>query len=43
MSHKKIAIIDYGMGNLRSLQVSLNYLGIENRLINDPKYIKKYA
>ena len=43
MSHKKIAIIDYGMGNLRSLQVSLNYLGIENRLINDPKYIKKYS
>ena len=43
MSIKKIAIIDYGMGILRYVEISLNYLGIENKLIGNPKYLKKYS
>ena len=43
MSTKKVAIIDYGMGNLNSVKISLNYLGVKNDLISNPKYIKKYS
>ena len=43
MSKKKIAIIDYGMGNLKSVEISLNYLGLENKLIRDPKNLKKFS
>lgn len=31
-----IAIIDYGMGNLRSVQKAFEYLGAEARIISDP-------
>ena len=40
---KKVAIIDYGMGNLRSVEVSLNYLGIKNQLINNPNNLKSFT
>jgi glutamine amidotransferase len=43
MNIKKVAIIDYGMGNLKSIEISLNYLGIENKLIRNPEHIKKYS
>ena len=43
MSTKKVAIIDYGMGNLNSIKISLNYLGVKNDLISNPIYIKKYS
>ncbi len=36
-----IAIIDYGMGNLKSVRNALNYLGIENKISADPNEIKK--
>lgn len=36
---KKVAIINYGMGNLRSVEVSLNYLGIKNELVNNPNHL----
>jgi glutamine amidotransferase len=31
-----VSIIDYGMGNLRSVRNALNYLGVESRFISDP-------
>ena len=36
MKKKKVAIINYGMGNLRSVEVSLNHLGIQNNVISNP-------
>ena len=36
MKKKKVAIINYGMGNLRSVEVSLNHLGIQNNVISSP-------
>ncbi len=35
-----IAIIDYGAGNLFSVQNALNFLGIENKVTNDPEEIR---
>src|ERR1700724_555219 len=31
-----IAVVDYGIGNLRSAQKALEYLGAEARLVSDP-------
>ena len=31
-----IAILDYGMGNLRSVQKALQYLGADARIVSDP-------
>lgn len=36
-----IVIIDYGMGNLKSIRNALNYLGIENKVSSDIDDIKK--
>ena len=36
-----VAIIDYGMGNLASVQKSLNFLGIKSIITNDHEVIKK--
>jgi len=36
-----IAIIDYGCGNLYSLQCSLNFLNLESVITSDPEVIKK--
>ena len=35
-----IAIIDYGCGNLYSLQCSLNFLNLESVITSDPEVIK---
>ena len=35
-----ITIIDYGAGNLFSVQNALNYLGLENRVSRDPGEIR---
>ena len=35
-----IVIIDYGMGNLKSVRNALNYLGIENKISANPEEIK---
>ena len=43
MSKKEVAIIDYGMGNLKSVQISLNYLGVANKLVSNPIYINNYS
>ena len=40
---KKVAIINYGMGNLRSVEVSLNYLGVKNKLINKTNNFKFFT
>ena len=34
-----IAIIDYGAGNLSSVQKALNFLGADNRITADPAEI----
>jgi glutamine amidotransferase len=31
-----VSVIDYGMGNLRSVRNALNYLGVESRFISEP-------
>ena len=36
-----IGIIDYGMGNLASVQNALNHLEVENKIISDPTALKK--
>ncbi len=36
-----VAIIDYGLGNLASVQKSLNYLGIKNTITNNVHTINK--
>ncbi len=35
-----IAIIDYGMGNLRSVDKALEFLGYSTRVTRDPKQIE---
>ena len=40
---KKVAIINYGMGNLRSVEVSLNYLGVKNKLIDNANNLKFFT
>lgn len=40
---KRIAIIDYGMGNLRSVQKALEYLGLEAEITADPQRVKQAA
>ena len=35
-----IAIVDYGCGNLYSLQCSLNYLDLKSQITSDPEIIK---
>ena len=37
----KIAIIDYGAGNVRSLQFALERLGVQGQLTADPQVIQK--
>lgn len=36
-----VAIIDYGLGNLASVQKALNYLGVKNSITNDQKTIRE--
>lgn len=36
-----ISILNYGMGNIRSVQNALNYLGIESKVIGTPDQILK--
>jgi glutamine amidotransferase len=38
---KKITIIDYGMGNILSIQNAINFLGYKSILSNEPKLIEK--
>lgn len=36
-----VAIIDYGMGNVASVQKALNFLKIESAITSDPELIEK--
>ena len=38
-----IGILDYGMGNLKSVEISLNYLGCKNALIRNPDVLNSYS
>jgi len=38
---KEVVIVDYGAGNIRSVEYALNRLGIEPVLSNDPEVIRK--
>lgn len=40
---KKAAIINFGMGNLNSVKISLNYLAIENEILDNPQNISDYS
>ncbi|MDR3244196.1 MAG: imidazole glycerol phosphate synthase subunit HisH [Elusimicrobiota bacterium] len=39
----KIAIIDYGFGNIRSVLNALNFLGVESEIISDSKKLEGFA
>ncbi|MBK7627797.1 MAG: imidazole glycerol phosphate synthase subunit HisH [Bacteroidales bacterium] len=39
----KIGIINYEMGNIMSVRSALDFLGIENDIVNSPKELKKYS
>ena len=38
-SHEVIAVVDYGIGNLRSAQKALAHLGADARLVSDPDVV----
>jgi len=38
-----IAVLDYGMGNLRSLRNALDYLGIEVDVLDDPARLAEFS
>lgn len=38
----KIGVVDYGMGNLRSVQNAIRYLGYDSELVSDPDTLKNY-
>ncbi len=40
---KKVAIINFGMGNLNSIKVILNYLAIKNDILENPQNINNYS
>ena len=40
---KRVAIINFGMGNLNSVKISLNYLAIKNDILESPKNINNYS
>lgn len=40
---KTIAIIDYGMGNLRSVQNSIDHLGGNSIIVSDPAKLSRYS
>lgn len=42
MSRSRIAIINYGIGNIRSLYNSIKKLDFDVDIIYDPKYLKNY-
>ena len=41
MKSKKVTIIDYGMGNILSIQNALRYIGIRSCITSDPEKISK--
>ena len=41
MAGRKVAIIDYGMGNIWSVLSAFNFLGAEAYLVSTPKSIIK--
>jgi len=43
MSLSKIAIIDYGMGNLRSVQNALIQIGAASEIVSQPETVYKYS
>ena len=43
VSNIKLAVIDIGMGNIRSIENSLNYLSFKYKIINQPKKLEKYT
>jgi imidazole glycerol-phosphate synthase subunit HisH len=41
MEYPKVAVIDYGMGNIWSVQSALNYLGVEASTVGDPEILER--
>ena len=42
MNKQRVAVIDYGMGNVWSVMNALNYLGAQSDLVSNPKEINQY-
>ena len=43
MKKRKVGIIDYGMGNLKSIENALDHLGVKNQLVDNSKYLSNYT
>ena len=41
--HRRSAILDYGMGNLRSVEKALEHVGVEATIANDPASVRGAA
>jgi glutamine amidotransferase len=41
VKYLEVAIVDYGMGNIRSVTSAFQYLGIKTKLISDPEEISR--
>ena len=37
------AIVDYGVGNLKSVSNALTYVGLDNRITGDPQELERVA
>lgn len=42
MKTKNIAIVDYGMGNLRSVQNAIHHVGGESEIVSDPELLSTF-
>lgn len=42
MNRPRVAVIDYGMGNVWSVMNALNYLGVQADLVGNPEEVNKY-
>jgi imidazole glycerol-phosphate synthase subunit HisH len=43
MKKTSLGILDYGMGNLYSIQHALNYIGIDSELVKNASTLKKFS
>ena len=43
MTNREIAIIDYSVGNLRSIENALNYIGIRSQIISSPTLLENFS
>jgi glutamine amidotransferase len=43
LTSKRIAIIDYGVGNLRSIENALSYIGVRSQIVSSPTLLETFS